>query len=109
MPVVLQSQGESVREVIRRICEEKHAPLLDCADFPPQNVQLLERGAAFTAALPHLRAREYEISLCGAHQVDNAMTALGVLWMGTVCPQRLFKRGLSRCSGRDGWNGWAMC
>ena len=110
VPVVLQSQGESVREVIRRICEEKHAPLLDCADFPPQNVQLLERGAAFTAALPHLRAREYEISLCGAHQVDNAMTALGVLSAlldGHCLPASAIQKGLEQAQwpGRLEWLG----
>ena len=110
VPVVLQSQGESVREVIRRICEEKHAPLLDCADFPPQNVQLLERGAAFTAALPHLRAREYEISLCGAHQVDNAMTALGVLSAlldGHCLPAAAIQKGLEQAQwpGRLEWLG----
>lgn len=110
VPVVLQSQGESVREVIRRICEEKHAPLLDCADFPPQNVQLLERGAAFTAVLPHLRAREYEISLCGAHQVDNAMTALGVLSAlldGHCLPASAIQKGLEQAQwpGRLEWLG----
>ena len=79
VPVVLQAQEDCVRSVIAKICEEKHAQLLDCAEYMPQNVVLHEKGAAFVAEFPHLRRTEYEISLCGRHQVDNAMTALGAM------------------------------
>jgi len=79
VPVVLQAQEKCVRDVIAKICEEKHAQLLDCADFAPENVVLHEKGAHFTAAFPHIRKADHEISLCGRHQVDNAMTALGAM------------------------------
>ncbi len=79
VPVVLQAQEDCVRSVIAKICEEKHATLVDCAEYMPENVVLHEKGATFTAAFPHLRKTDYEISLCGRHQVDNAMTALGAM------------------------------
>ncbi len=79
VPVVLQAQDKCVHDVIAGICAEKNAALLDCADFMPEDVAVKVRGASFVAELPHLRREEYEIGLCGAHQVDNAMTALGAM------------------------------
>ena len=76
---MLQAQEKCVHEVIAKICEEKHATLLDCAERMPENVVLHEKGAEFTAAFPHIRKTEFSIALCGAHQVDNAMTALGAM------------------------------
>ena len=78
-PAVLQAQGEAVAAVIRGIAQEKQAPFLHCADWPPSAVTLSARGARFTAGFPGLPAQEYEIRLPGAHQVDNAVTALAAL------------------------------
>ena len=78
-PAVLQAQGETVAAVIRGIAQEKQAPFLHCADWPPSAVALSARGARFTAGFPGLPAQEYEIRLPGAHQVDNAVTALAAL------------------------------
>ena len=78
-PAVLQAQGEAVAAVIRGIAQEKQAPFLHCADWPPSAVALSARGARFTAGFPGLPAQEYEIRLPGAHQVDNAVTALAAL------------------------------
>lgn len=110
VPVVLQKQEKCVHEVIEKICEEKHARLLDCADMMLENVVLHEKGAQFTAAFPHIRRTDYEIALCGAHQVDNAMTALGAMncLMDFTCvAYDAVKTGLAeaRWPGRLEWFG----
>lgn len=110
VPVVLQAQDKCVRDVIAKICEEKRAKLLDCADVMPENVILHQKGAQFTAAFPHIRKTDYEIALCGAHQVDNAMTALGAMncLMDFTCiAYDTVRNGLSeaRWPGRLEWFG----
>jgi dihydrofolate synthase/folylpolyglutamate synthase len=78
-PVVLQKQDARVRPVIEKICREKHAPLWDCAQMAVEDVRVDESGASFAADLPGWGRKEYRINLCGAHQVDNAVTALGAV------------------------------
>lgn len=107
-PVVLQAQDPAVRAVIEGICREKNAPLYDCADAGLAGVQLTERGAAFSAAFPHIRRQEFSISLCGRHQVDNAVTALAALSALMDChciPARAVTQGLAdaRWPGRLEW------
>lgn len=110
VPVALQAQGENVAAVIRGICAEKCAPLLDCAAHRPQGVELHARGARFWAGFPGLAAQAYEIALPGAHQVDNAVTALAALSLlpeGLRVPPEAAKAGLkaARWPGRLEWCG----
>ena len=107
-PVVLQAQDPAVRTVIERICREKNAPLFDCSEVALSDVHLTERGATFTAAFPHIRRQEFSISLCGRHQVDNAVTALAALSALMDChciPARAVTQGLAdaRWPGRLEW------
>jgi dihydrofolate synthase/folylpolyglutamate synthase len=78
VPLVLQAQEGSVKAVVRAACEARSAPFFDLSAHRPQNVALSPLGARFRVDLPCL-AGEYEIRLPGAHQVENALTALGAL------------------------------
>ena len=107
-PTVLQAQPPAVHAVIERICREKKASLYDCANAALSDVRLTERGASFTAAFPHIRRQEFSISLCGRHQVDNAVTALAALSALMDChciPACAVTQGLTaaRWPGRLEW------
>ncbi len=109
VPVAVQAQEESICAVIRGVCAERNAQCLELNDFKAQNVHLYKNGARFYAPVPGL-AGEYEIALCGSHQVQNAITALGLLSLireeaGLNCDD--VRRGLSRARwpGRLEWFG----
>ncbi|MDR2514077.1 MAG: bifunctional folylpolyglutamate synthase/dihydrofolate synthase [Christensenellaceae bacterium] len=78
VPLVLQAQEESVKGVVLAACAAAGAPFLDLGAHRPCSVALSPFGARFRADLSGLEG-EYEIRLPGAHQVENALTALGVL------------------------------
>jgi len=79
VPVVLQKQGESIGRVIAEAAAQKHAKLLDLNTIPVEITNETARGTTFMCDLPHFGRQEYTINLCGAYQVDNALTALGAL------------------------------
>ena len=109
-PVALQAQDARAGEVIRALCEQRGARLLDCAGFPPRAVRVDARGASFNASFPGMEEQEYRIGLCGAHQVDNAVTALAALSLlpeeSRIAPEAI-REGLRACTwpGRLEWMG----
>lgn len=109
-PVALQAQDARAGKVIRALCEQHGVRLLDCAGFPPRAVRVDARGASFTASFPGMEEQEYRIGLCGAHQVDNAVTALAALSLlpeeSRIAPEAI-REGLRACTwpGRLEWMG----
>ncbi|MCI8551033.1 MAG: bifunctional folylpolyglutamate synthase/dihydrofolate synthase [Lachnospiraceae bacterium] len=74
-PTVLCGQGETVTEVIKEICMEKHSPL--CVSCPGE-AKVLETGMEGTV-FHYGRFREIKIPLAGKYQIINACTALEVV------------------------------
>ncbi len=110
VPVVVQAQDACVRPVIEAICRKMRAPLHDCGELALKDVRVQARGATFAVNLPAWGEREYFIALCGAHQVDNAVTALAALAAlpeDCAIPPDAAKAGLAdaRWPGRLEWIG----
>lgn len=110
VPVVLQKQGESIGEVVAGVAAQKHAKLLNLDGISVEIVKESAKGTVFACDLPHFGHQVYEINLCGAYQVDNALTALGAL---ALLPEEIrpsveeVKAGLAEAAwpGRLEWFG----
>jgi len=77
-PVITGAAGEAAKVIARR-AYEKHASLLDVTRIPVRVTERSLRGSRFSCVIGGRRYDGIETSMPGAHQVDNAVTALCVL------------------------------
>jgi dihydrofolate synthase/folylpolyglutamate synthase len=71
VPAVIARQRPEAEQVIAARAAELHCRLIRAADFPPADIQQHPQGNDF-----RWQGREVNCPLAGAHQVDNAVTAL---------------------------------
>lgn len=87
VPVVVQAQAENILDVFRAAADERGCRLTIAQ--MPENIAETACGARFT-----LDGEEYEIALCGRHQLLNASLAIsGLKTLGV--PAEAIKRGLA--------------
>ena len=86
VPVVCSAQAPEATAVIKRRCEEQGAPLLRVGPEHAPDCQYTYRDEGadearqwFTIATPSQRYRHLELSLLGAHQLENATAAVAVV------------------------------
>lgn len=76
-PVVFSRQRPEAQAVLERAAMESGSPVLRAADWVAQDLHLDPYGSRFTAQGPATIA--IECPLIGAHQVENALTAISAL------------------------------
>lgn len=110
VPVVLAPMEEAARRVIKRRARELGSDLIVLTGENVREVAAGERLQVFDFALGTLSLRELELPLLGAHQVQNAATALGAIkrlrWAFDI-PDEAIREGLRTVSwpGRLEWMG----
>lgn len=108
-PVVLQAQEACVGGVIEGICAKVGAPYHDLSALHVSDVHVREYGSDFCVTGDDGVRHAYHISLCGAHQVDNAVTALKTIEVlpGANIAQETIQTGLANAKwpGRLEWLG----
>jgi len=77
-PVVTGADGDAAKVIARR-AYEMNAPLTDVTRVPVRVSERSLRGSRFSCVIGGRRYDGIELSMPGAHQVDNAVTALCVL------------------------------
>lgn len=87
VPAVVQAQAENILDVFRVAADERGCELTIAQ--APESITESPHGARFT-----LNGEEYEIGLCGRHQLLNASLAIaGLKKLGV--PSAAIKRGLA--------------
>ena len=78
--VVSTLQEKEVMDVIRKVCEEKEAKLLELGnDIKYSIIESNAFGQVFNLDVPGYSYKGLEINLIGRHQVENAALAIGML------------------------------
>jgi dihydrofolate synthase/folylpolyglutamate synthase len=91
-PAVLARQRPEAQAVLERTARERNAHIVRATDWVAQDLHLDAYGSRFTAEGP-LRVR-IECPLIGAHQVDNALTAVAALHALDIAPEAI-ARGIA--------------
>ena len=73
--VVSSPQESEARQVIEKTAKDKNVPLFFGSDLPLEIKEMTLFGSRFS-----IEDKEYEIKLAGDHQIENAATALNVLF-----------------------------
>jgi len=84
-PVVFARQRPEAQAVLERTAIENESPVIRAADWVAQDLHLHAYGSRFTAEGP--ASIPIESRLIGAHQVDNALTAIAALDHLGIPPQ----------------------
>jgi dihydrofolate synthase/folylpolyglutamate synthase len=92
-PAVFARQRPEAREVLERRAREVEAPLADAAAWEARDLELHPGGSRFRAVSAG-REMEIECPLMGAHQVENALTAIAALDLLGVPPEAI-RRGIA--------------
>ena len=73
IPVVVGVQEESVREFLKNIAMERHAPCLAVDESQVQSVALNENGTQIRLLHPAYGELKFQLALHGYHQAHNAL------------------------------------
>jgi dihydrofolate synthase/folylpolyglutamate synthase len=84
-PVVFARQRPEAQAVLERSAIENHAAVVRAADWVAQDLHLDAYGSRFTAEGPD--TIPIECPLIGAHQVENALTAIAALHHLGLAPE----------------------
>ncbi len=74
VPVVFSPQSTEVQAVLTARAAELKCPAIEAADQPILNLKVRPEGSSF-----EIDGVSYQCPLAGAHQVDNALTAIAAL------------------------------
>jgi len=93
-PVVAARQHPEAMDVIERTARERGSPLLRASAWRTSHLELHPYGSRFTVHAPGGMEFRIEQPLIGAHQVENALTAIAALHELGLSPARI-QRGIA--------------
>lgn len=93
-PVVAARQHPEAMDVIERAARERGSPLLRASAWRTSHLELHPYGSRFTVHAPGGMEFRIEQPLIGAHQVENALTAIAALHELGLSPARI-QRGIA--------------
>lgn len=79
VPVVIQIEDQDAAQVVARVAYEKRSPVMNAGKLKPTGVCITDEGTHFELAIAGVHYHDVEISMAGAHQVKNAITALATI------------------------------
>ncbi len=92
-PVVFSRQRPEAQAVLERAATQNASPVLRAADWVAQDLHLDPYGSRFTAQGP--ATIPIECPLIGAHQVENALTAISALHFLDI-PNDAIRQGIAQ-------------
>jgi dihydrofolate synthase / folylpolyglutamate synthase len=79
VPVIVSVEDREAAKVVARAAYEKRSPVMDAGKLKPTGVTVSLQGSCFELAINGVHYHDVEISMAGAHQVKNAVTALAAI------------------------------
>lgn len=79
VPVVINVQDQSAREVIEEVAASKKAPLYNVTETEIRGLSVTAEGTAFSAEVLGTSFENIRLTMIGEHQARNAVTALAAI------------------------------